>query len=311
LADPEGQRVLAHVIGGSLLIVLPILALILSPLLRRSRFLAGFFSIVLIAVVGFQAWFGILLLFDSHHGPLWQFQSAGAVEEGEPPRGDEAPQPPAEPERDQVPPLVRGEGGERGERLPARENRRELDRRDFDPRDDEPVGGGDGASRRENDARATGERRGGLEDEPRNGDGAAPNANGGESRADAATAEASVVRMTNGREFDPKVITIRVGETIRWENPSQDVHTVTADPALAIFPEDVLLPEGVEPFDSGEIKPGGTWERTFDVPGRYRYFCIPHEQAGMTGEIIVEETPANGAGSESAGEAEGAEQAEE
>jgi plastocyanin len=26
---------------------------------------------------------------------------------------------------------------------------------------------------------------------------------------------------------------------------------------------------------------------TFDVPGTYQYFCIPHEMAGMTGTVVV------------------------
>ena len=31
-----------------------------------------------------------------------------------------------------------------------------------------------------------------------------------------------------------------------------------------------------------------SYSRRFDVPGRYTYFCIPHEAAGMIGEITVE-----------------------
>ena len=40
-------------------------------------------------------------------------------------------------------------------------------------------------------------------------------------------------------------------------------------------------------FDSGFIPPGGDYSYTFTVPGRYRYFCLPHEKAGMVGVIVV------------------------
>lgn len=49
----------------------------------------------------------------------------------------------------------------------------------------------------------------------------------------------------------------------------------------------VALPEGVAPWDSGELTGGQTWSRTFDVPGTYRYFCGPHEGRGMIGTITV------------------------
>ena len=32
----------------------------------------------------------------------------------------------------------------------------------------------------------------------------------------------------------------------------------------------------------------GTYEVTFDEPGTYEYFCIPHEQQGMRGTVEVE-----------------------
>ncbi|PSP69167.1 halocyanin, partial [Halobacteriales archaeon QH_9_66_26] len=34
---------------------------------------------------------------------------------------------------------------------------------------------------------------------------------------------------------------------------------------------------------------GETFEVTFDVPGTYDYFCIPHERAGMQDEFTVVE----------------------
>jgi plastocyanin len=32
---------------------------------------------------------------------------------------------------------------------------------------------------------------------------------------------------------------------------------------------------------------GATYVRTFDVPGQYTYFCIPHEALGVVGHHTV------------------------
>lgn len=104
------------------------------------------------------------------------------------------------------------------------------------------------------------------------------------------TEPAVTVTMTNQLDYDPKTVTIQVGETILWKNTSLLVHTVTADPAKAIKPdENVRLPEGAETFKSGDMDHGDTFRHTFTVPGKYVYFCVPHEADGMIGEVIVEE----------------------
>lgn len=99
---------------------------------------------------------------------------------------------------------------------------------------------------------------------------------------------AATVGMTNTLEFDPDTVRVQAGETVRWTNGSVIVHTVTADPAAATTEESVRLPDGASPFDSGDLDPKGTFEHTFEVPGTYRYFCIPHEGTKMYGTVIVE-----------------------
>jgi plastocyanin len=107
----------------------------------------------------------------------------------------------------------------------------------------------------------------------------------------AAAGEAVVeVGMTNRLEFTPDTVRIRVGETVRWRNGSDLMHTVTGDPAQARDPSSVRLPEGAATFDSGEMQPGDVFEYTFEVAGEYQYFCIPHEAAGMIAWVIVEES---------------------
>lgn len=96
----------------------------------------------------------------------------------------------------------------------------------------------------------------------------------------------------HGIQFQPDTLRIRAGQTVEWRNRSKLTHTVTADPEKAADPADVRLPEGAKTFDSGALPPGDTYRRTFEVPGTYGYFCVPHEAAGMTGTIVVE--PARG-----------------
>lgn len=108
---------------------------------------------------------------------------------------------------------------------------------------------------------------------------------GGAAGAPADTAAAS---MNDRLRFVPDTIAIEAGQTIEWTNDSQLIHTVTADPEKVAREENVALPEGAEPFDSGVMRPGETFAHTFDTPGEYVYFCIPHEAAGMVGVVRVE-----------------------
>lgn len=88
--------------------------------------------------------------------------------------------------------------------------------------------------------------------------------------------------------FSPAVVRIRAGQTVQWRNTSPIGHTVTADSRLAKNPANVILPQGAEPFHSGNIAAGQVWQRTFTLPGTYRYVCLPHEQQGMIGTVIVD-----------------------
>jgi plastocyanin len=90
---------------------------------------------------------------------------------------------------------------------------------------------------------------------------------------------AAVVEMTETLAFEPAQITVRAGDTVEWRNPSALPHTVTADPERVADPENVQLPEGAEPFDSGDIPPGETFRYTFEVPGQYRYVCPTRHRA--------------------------------
>jgi plastocyanin len=98
--------------------------------------------------------------------------------------------------------------------------------------------------------------------------------------------------------FDPRELTVEVGDTVRWLNDSQRAHTVTA--------YDDELPAGADFFASGGYDSTGAardawssnggaihtcdvFEHTFGTHGEYPYFCVPHERAGMVGTVVVEE----------------------
>jgi plastocyanin len=93
--------------------------------------------------------------------------------------------------------------------------------------------------------------------------------------------------MTNALRFEPATLSIQKGTTVTWRNTTGIIHTVTDDPGKAANKADAALPSGAQPWDSGNMNPGETFQHTFDTPGTYEYFCTPHEAAGMVGSITV------------------------
>ena len=106
----------------------------------------------------------------------------------------------------------------------------------------------------------------------------------------------NAVAMQAGQRFEPGTLTVSPGTTVTFVNDSDEGHTVTA--------YDEELPEGVPYFSSGGfetedearddvagglLSAGEEFEVTFDQPGTYGYFCIPHEGSSMTGSVVVEE----------------------
>jgi plastocyanin len=97
-----------------------------------------------------------------------------------------------------------------------------------------------------------------------------------------------VIKMADQKPFyTPENVAIKVGDTVRWVNDGQTIHSVSTTAANAQNPKDTSMPKGATAFDSGFIPPGGDYSYNFTVPGTYRYFCLPHEKAGMVGVIVV------------------------
>jgi plastocyanin len=74
--------------------------------------------------------------------------------------------------------------------------------------------------------------------------------------------------------FDAANITVEPGTTVTWVQNGDNPHTTTSYDGL---------------WDSGMLEggSGNTFSFTFDEPGTYDYYCIPHENLGMVGSVTV------------------------
>ena len=100
--------------------------------------------------------------------------------------------------------------------------------------------------------------------------------------------EIALSGTANGSEvwFRPRGLLIRPGQTVRWVNKDTgNVHTTTAYHPRNGKPQ--RIPQEANSWNSDYLMPGESFAMTFNVPGVYDYFCIPHEHAGMVGRIIV------------------------
>ena len=95
------------------------------------------------------------------------------------------------------------------------------------------------------------------------------------------------VTLNDSNRFQPASLTVPRGATVSWTNAGQTTHTVTDDPAKAINNTDAALPSGAQAWDSGSVAGAQSFSHTFDVPGVYKYFCLPHESIGMVATVTV------------------------
>ena len=70
--------------------------------------------------------------------------------------------------------------------------------------------------------------------------------------------------------FDPSTLTVPVGTRVTWHNTGRQAHSVTSRNHL---------------FDSRLLDEDDEWSYTFEEPGTYRYFCVPHPW--MKGTVVV------------------------
>ncbi|WP_132057580.1 plastocyanin/azurin family copper-binding protein [Halorussus amylolyticus] len=99
--------------------------------------------------------------------------------------------------------------------------------------------------------------------------------------------------------FRPDSLEVEVGTTVVWRNTGSRRHTVTAYEdeipddadffASGDFDSEEDARNGWMDGFEGKIESGAEYEHTFDVPGEYDYFCIPHEPSAMVGRVVVTE----------------------
>lgn len=116
-----------------------------------------------------------------------------------------------------------------------------------------------------------------------------------------------LTRITNAGEpydigmsanaFEPYRFTVDPGETVVWLNNGSRAHTVTAYGrgipdgtsffATGNFANEDEARAAWHDHRGGNIYASERFSHTFTEPGRYPYFCVPHELGGMLGEIVV------------------------
>lgn len=92
------------------------------------------------------------------------------------------------------------------------------------------------------------------------------------------TGEATVTVAVGGSDdtsFEPAAIRVDTGTAVSWEwTGGGAAHNVKAKDGS---------------FESDyHTEAGAAFEQVFDAPGTTKYFCVPHEYAGMKGVVIVE-----------------------
>ena len=80
--------------------------------------------------------------------------------------------------------------------------------------------------------------------------------------------------------YDPPLVTIAVGQTIRWTNMDDVAHTVTSGVSDGLS----ATADGL--FDSGFMEKDATFIHTFEEAGVFPYYCIPHPW--MRGTVVVQ-----------------------
>ncbi len=107
--------------------------------------------------------------------------------------------------------------------------------------------------------------------------------------ANPASADTYTVKMgsAKGLVFDPKVVTVKPGDTIKWEVGNLPPHNVVFD-VSKIPTQDKALADSLSHKKLEGA--GGSFELIIpaDAPaGDYSYFCLPHRGAGMVGKVVI------------------------
>jgi plastocyanin len=89
--------------------------------------------------------------------------------------------------------------------------------------------------------------------------------------------------------FQPSVVTINVGDTVRWTFGSVGHDIVSG--SSCIPNNGFCWPNNANCGNNGSANSGTVYSHTFNTAGSFPYFCGPHCFNGMTGTVIVQGGP--------------------
>jgi len=107
-----------------------------------------------------------------------------------------------------------------------------------------------------------------------------------------AAAETYTIKLGSDRgmlQFQPKQVSLKPGDTIKWVNNKVPPHNVVFD-AKKNPNKDATLAKGLS---HKQLLMSPKQEFTTTIPvdapaGEYTFYCEPHRGAGMVGKVIVE-----------------------
>jgi len=97
--------------------------------------------------------------------------------------------------------------------------------------------------------------------------------------------------------FRPMVGFVETGTTVEWTHAGNEsvLHSSTAFGGMSTDP--LLIPADAKPWNSGPVRAEkDPYKHTFDTPGVYLYYCMPHKDFGMAGALIVGDVGPNDPG---------------
>ena len=87
----------------------------------------------------------------------------------------------------------------------------------------------------------------------------------------------SIVGNSGSNSYNPNLIEFKVGDILSWRNDDSSPHTVTSSSSSGN--------NNITTFDSGVLMRDETFSFTFDMEGKYPYFCTLHPN--MVGTVVV------------------------
>lgn len=107
------------------------------------------------------------------------------------------------------------------------------------------------------------------------------------SDADAAATMWTVTVDGDNERFQPKSLTIRAGDTVRFVWKGSGGHGLVSGPCNS--PDGKFCaPSDTNCNNAPNLTSPNTYSHTFTSPGTYPFYCKPHCDDGMTGTIVVQ-----------------------